>query len=317
MFLLARLMLALSACALVVVAGAASTPTQSLDPPQLLQPTAGQAFKAGTSIVFRIRTHPADRYLWLYVSRSPSIVKACGTIAHEVSIWDFDATSDSAVYEAGPKYYSYDGFWMNTPGTYYWQAYRIEHAGGADGCIESAIRSFTITAAGKPKPAPTPTPKPKPATKAPLAVSNARLVGEFDVTTKITSASGIDVKRGETDSGTWRFTPKCSAGACSVRLRYEYRGASFDSHTVRIALKKAGTVYKGAATTPLVECSFKDVPGVMNLRLEVTKGAWLDGRWRATRIVGRYEYDAPETTSGIYRCPAARITATVRGSLST
>jgi hypothetical protein len=51
------------------------------------------------------------------------------------------------------------------------------------------------------------------------------------------------------------------------------------------------------------------------MRLEVTKGAWINGKWRATKIVGRYEYDAPATTSGIYRCPAAHITSTVRGTL--
>lgn len=305
MRLLAWLTVALSTGALVLAAGADSRSGQSLDPPQLLQPTAGKALKAGTAISFTIRTHPGDDSLWLYVSRSPNVVKSCGTIAHEVSISDFAPTSDPSVYVAKPGYYTYDSFWMNTAGTYYWQAYRIEHGGGADGCIESAIRRFTIKAAAKAAP------------KQPPALSNARLVGEFDVTTKIASASGIDVNRGETDSGSWRFTPNCSAGACSGRLRYESQGASFDTHTVRIPLKKAGAVYKGATTTPLVECNFKDVPGVMSVRLDVTKGAWIDGRWRATRIVGRYDYSAPATTSGIYRCPAARITATVRGTLST
>jgi hypothetical protein len=275
-------------------------------------------------MTFRIRTHPGDVRLWLSVSRSPSVVNACGTIAHEVSIWSFKATTDSSVYEAKPTYYSYDAFWMNTAGTYYWQAHRIEYAGGADGCIESPIRSFKVTGSApepspppspKPSPPPPPKPKPSPPSKAAGNLANARLAGEWDVVTRVTAVSGIDAKRGSTDSGTWRFTPTCPTGACNVRLRIEYGRLLTTEHIARLLMKKAGPAYKGSTATPLVECNFKDVVGTMVVRLKVTKGAWINGKWRATKIVGRYEYDAPATTSGIYRCPAARITSTVRGTL--
>ncbi len=146
-------------------------------------------------------------------------------------------------------------------------------------------------------------------------LANARLAGDFDVTTRVTSASGINVHKGSTDSGSWRFTPACTTGACSTKLRYEYRGASFDEHTVRIPLKKSGATYTGSTSTPLVECNFKDVFGTMTVRLEVTKGEWIDGRWRATRVAGKYDYYAPTATAGVFRCPAASITATVRGTL--
>ncbi len=312
MRLLAHVSVGMLAAALVIAAGAASAASLTTDPPTLLTPPSGKVFKARTPIAFTIRTHPGDDSLWLSVSRSPTVVNACGTIAHEVSIWDFQATTDPSVYEARPTYYSFGTFWMNTPGTYYWQAHRIEYAGGADGCIESAVRSLSIAA-----PTDTPIPKviPKPTTKQPLALSKARLAGSFDVTTKITAASGINVKKGTTDTGVWKFTPACSAGPCRVRLRYDYRGASFDSHTVRVGLARSGAVYHGTTRTPLVECNFKDVHGTMTVRLQVKGGAWIDGRWHATRVTGRYDYSAAATTSGIYRCPAARITATVRGSL--
>jgi hypothetical protein len=146
-------------------------------------------------------------------------------------------------------------------------------------------------------------------------LANARLAGDFDVTTRVVSASGANVHKGSTDSGSWRFTPACTTGACSTRLRYEYRGASFDEHTARIQLKKAGAIYTGSAKSPLLECNFKDVFGTLTVRLEATTGAWINGRWRVTKVAGKYDYDAPVTISGIYRCPAAHITATVRGTL--
>jgi hypothetical protein len=148
-------------------------------------------------------------------------------------------------------------------------------------------------------------------------MANARLAGDFDVLTKITAVSGIDAKRGSTDSGTWTFTPMCPAGACKARLRIEYGRFLTTEHIARITLKKAGPVYRGSTTTPLVECNFKNVPGVMTVRLEVTKGVWINGKWRAARVVGKYDYDAPATTSGVFRCRAAHITATVRGTLET
>jgi len=153
------------------------------------------------------------------------------------------------------------------------------------------------------------------ATVAEPPLANARLAGDFGVVTKVTAVSGVDVNRGSRDTGTWTFTPTCPNGACNARLRVEYGRFLTTENIARITLKKAGPLYKGSTTTPLVECNFKDVPGEMAVRLEVTKGAWFNGKWRATKVAGRYDYDAPATTSGIYRCSAAHITATVRGSL--
>lgn len=324
---LARLMLALSTAALVLAALASSAPAGDLDPPQQLEPAAGQSFAARTPIAFTIRTFAGDRYLWLHVSRSPTVVDACGTIADEVELEPFRATGDPAVYEAKPTYFNFNAFWMNTPGTYYWQAHRIKHGSGADGCIESPVRSFTIKSGGGTTPPPpttttpsptTPTPTtPTPSTKPPAPLSVARLSGEFDITTRITSSSGIrNVKRGTKDSGTWRFTPTCSVGACKTKLRIEYGQLFSVEHVARITLKKAGAVYKGSATVPLLECNFKDVRGTLSVTVSVTKGQWLDGKWRATRVTGRQSFSAPETISGMFRCPAATFTAAVTGSLS-
>jgi hypothetical protein len=120
--------------------------------PEQVSPADGATVPAGTRLAFTIRTFAGDNpgYLWLLVSRSPQPEDACGTIANEVSIHQFETTADPAVYQARPTYFSGPSFWMNKPGTYYWQAYRIHHGDGADGCIESPVRRLVVGAAALP-----------------------------------------------------------------------------------------------------------------------------------------------------------------------
>jgi hypothetical protein len=303
------------AIALVLVVGAPGAAEDESTPPTLLEPAVGALFTAGSPIVFRIATFPGDGngYLWLSVSRSPNVVDACGTIDHDSAIASFVPTTDPSVYEAKPTY-------LDKPGAYYWQAHRIRFQGGADGCIESEVRPFQIVA----KPAPTPTPKPKPTPnpkpKSPGTLSGARLAGSFDTAERFTSVSGINLKVGSKDTGNWSFVPKCSRGACRVSMTFEY-GHTMDfmtSHTQRVALVKSGASYSGSARYPAIECGIgNEVVGTLTVRLRTTRGAWINSIWRATRFTGNAQLKAPASSSGIYRCPAARYTATISGSLET
>jgi hypothetical protein len=117
-------------------------------PPTLVAPADGAQIVAGTPIVFRIQTTPEETHsLWLYVSTSP-ITDAVGVIANETDIEPFSAVpGQPGLFEAAPTYFSFPSFWMNTPGTYYWQANRIHCYGpsGPPDCrIESVVRSLTI-----------------------------------------------------------------------------------------------------------------------------------------------------------------------------
>jgi hypothetical protein len=62
-------------------------------------------------------------------------------------------------------------------------------------------------------------------------------------------------------------------------------------------------------------CMNSDVAGTLNVKIRVTKGAWVSGIWRATRFAGSVRVEAPATTAGAFRCPAAWYTASLRGSL--
>jgi hypothetical protein len=296
---------------LVVVGGAASA--SLVTAPEPLAPSGGQTFKAGTRIAFRVRAQiaPTDaNRLWLLVSRSPAATKACGTIGSDVQIYGFKATSTANVFESRPPYYSFASYWMNTPGLYYWQAYVIDYTGGADGCVESRVSPFMIE--GK-APSPTPTPSPTPGGTLPL--TRARLAGDFKVVTRITSASGVDVKVGTTDRGTWVFKPKCATGPCDAQVSFNYAGASLDEHFLTLRLHRNGNAYKGIGKAKFLECFYKDVPGPITVQLGVTRAAWIDGRWRATKVVGSYVHTTSAATSGIYRCAASTIRATVTGTL--
>jgi hypothetical protein len=323
------LLLSLGLLALGLPGGSVGAPSDLAPPdlsvPQLLAPAAGKVFPRGSPIVFRIRTHPGDERLFLLISKSPTAADACGTIGSDVTSANIGPTSDPSIYEADTPYYDYESFWMNQPGTYYWQVHRVEYREGGDGCIESETRALTIkpgalpatttrTATPTPAPKPKPTPTPKQA-KPPRALSVARLAGDFDVRTRVTSVVNWDAKPGETETGTWTFTPLCSSGACQVRLSISF-GLVVAERTVRMRLVRSGTAYNGSGRATIAQCSFKDVVANLSIRLRVAKGAWIDSVWRATKVVGTYALSAPETTSGIYRCRAGSAVKAVTGTLA-
>jgi hypothetical protein len=44
-----------------------------------------------------------------------------------------------------PRFYDYPDFWLNSPGTYYWQAYRIACENGLEDCrIEGPVVKFKV-----------------------------------------------------------------------------------------------------------------------------------------------------------------------------
>jgi len=288
--------------ALILAGGASSRLTADVStPPTLLLPTPGYSFTGGTPIVFQIQTFAGDDpdYLWLHVSRSPAIVDPCGTIGDEVELEPFSPTYDPSVFQAAPTYY--EGDWMDTPGTYYWQAYRISHAGDPDGCVESdEVRSFTIT---------------KPAPKAPKSLAAARLQGSFKIKLTVRSTSGIrNVRRGRTYSERWTFTPRCGNGPCHTRASVSSLYSTLGGWA--LVLKRSGAKYKKSQTAKIVQCFFKPVYGPLNVSVRVTKGAWVGSVWRAKMITGTFRHSVRSTRSGIYRCAAGTISATLRGTLS-
>ncbi len=286
-------------CALSVVAaavgGAAPAPDPDLKPPTLLSPTPNVALQAGSAIVFRIRTHARDVGLMLRVSRS-SVRGKCGVIRGEVARTSFVRTQRPATYEARPAGASLSSSWLNTAGTYFWQAYRIA---GRDGCVESGVRTLRIA--------------PKP----PLELSEARLEGTSDITRQITAVDGLSMKVGDSSTVTHTFKPACASGPCDTNVSFGVSGMLPGlGTTVTIPLTRTGASYSGNGPAALSKCNFSTVTGTLEVRLEVSGGAWVGNTWRATGVVGHERYSTPETDLGIWTCRAASWEADLTGTLS-
>jgi hypothetical protein len=117
--------------------------------PESLEPADGAGFQMEVSVpVFRVRDTAQSGYgVWLRVSRSPqtgpdgTLDGDAGSVQLRPDPGDptvFTLTSTSA------------NAWTTTPGTYYWQAHRIDSTGDQDGRVVGPVMSFTVT----PPPAP-------------------------------------------------------------------------------------------------------------------------------------------------------------------
>jgi hypothetical protein len=305
------------ACALTVAVGASSR-TVDATVPQLLAPANGAVHTAGTPMVFTVQTHPADM-LWMHVSRSPNPIEVCGKIANDIGTYSATPTvTDASVYDVRPPNYTYSGYWLATPGTYYWQIYRIDYT-DANGCVPSEVRSLVVQAAPKPKPTtttttpkptpaptPAPKPKPKPAVKPkprPLALGKARLQGTFNVHYRLTSVHSFDEKVGSTGDFTWGLRARCKSGACSTRLTMQSSGS--------FVLARSGAVYHGTGNTQLTSCLMSAVWGPTDVRIAVKKAAWIGDRWLATRWGGTLSHSW--TSHGL--CTGGSFTAMIVGTI--
>ncbi len=104
--------------------------------PKLLSPAAGKAFEVGARPTFTAsdRGDAFNGTVWLTIS------KFRRTDRHGQIKQSDGGTFTSMRRRRGGKYaytppdYSFPGWFMATPGTYYWQAYRIECSSGSSDC---------------------------------------------------------------------------------------------------------------------------------------------------------------------------------------
>lgn len=295
----AVVVLVVSSALSVVAVGGARAPNPDLKPPTLLQPAPNVAIEAGTPVAFRIRTHARDVGLMLRVSRS-SVRGKCGVIRGEVARSSFVRTGTRAVYQAQPAGAALSSSWLNTPGTYFWQAYRIA---GRDGCVESGVRALQV------------------APKAPLALSEARLEGNSDLTRQITAVDGFGMKVGDSSTITHTFKPACASGPCDTTVSFGVANdfVGLPATTITVPLVRSGAVYSGSGPATLSSCGFywQKVTGTLEVQLEVSGGAWVGNTWRATSVVGHQRYSTPQASSAIGgTCPPASWEADLTGTLS-
>ena len=110
-----------------------------------IAPKAGASVPAGVSPTFRFRAKGGGT-AWVHVCASRQR-DTDGVICHEASIGQ--ARRSNGVYKFKPKFFDFPEFWLNTPGTYYWQAHRIKCEGNIRDCRqEGPIIKFKVAPAG-------------------------------------------------------------------------------------------------------------------------------------------------------------------------
>jgi hypothetical protein len=107
----------------------------------VVSPKSGATVAAGQSPTFKMRVKGAGQ-VWVHVCKSKK-KNADGVICSEESIGR--AKKKGGTYQYKPKFFDFPEFWLNSPGTYYWQAHRISCENGIDDCrIEGPVVKFKV-----------------------------------------------------------------------------------------------------------------------------------------------------------------------------
>ena len=127
---------------LVLAAPAAAATKHGVTP---LAPKANASVPAGQSPTFRVRAKGGGT-VWVHVCTSRKKDKA-GVICSDASIGQ--AKHSNGAYKYKPKFFDFPDFWLNTPGTYYWQAFRIKCESGISDCDqEGPVVKLKVAPAG-------------------------------------------------------------------------------------------------------------------------------------------------------------------------
>ena len=136
------------------------------------------------------------------------------------------------------------------------------------------------------------------------SLKEARLEGDFGVSTRIVSQSGYSSFE-RSDTG-WRFNPKCRKGPCDV----VWRDVLLDN--VKATLKQDGKKYTGEYHGYFgVSCGGSHSSSSVEVTFTVVRARALAGEWRATKIQGTV--DSSEVSQ--FGCISGRATVAVKGTL--
>jgi hypothetical protein len=107
-----------------------------------ISPKKGDTVPAGQAATFKMR-YSGKGPIYVHVCKSSKKDKD-GLICDDESIGKArKKTSTRAVYKA--RFFDFPEFWLNDPGTYYWQAHRISCENGIEDCrIEGPVVKFKV-----------------------------------------------------------------------------------------------------------------------------------------------------------------------------
>jgi hypothetical protein len=146
-------------------------------------------------------------------------------------------------------------------------------------------------------------------------VSAARWQGPWSVNIKV--VKGATALRGKGAKGwveSWRATPKCTAGPCTVQLT-----GDLNRHPIKATLTRAGAVYQGKTKASIFRCGkpADSVPIRATLTIRVTlSGAQPNGHaWVASSWGGHMVIASPYTSTSTFYCNAFTLTTSLSGGI--
>ncbi|MFA9269221.1 MAG: hypothetical protein ACEQSX_00465 [Baekduiaceae bacterium] len=133
---------ALPFAVLALLASAATADAATKNGITPLSPKNNTTVGTGATPTFKMKVRGKGQ-VWVHVCKSKA-KDADGVICSDESIGQ--ARKNGRNYEYTPKFFDFPDFWLNSPGTYYWQAHRIDCSTGTDDCKkEGPIRKLKVS----------------------------------------------------------------------------------------------------------------------------------------------------------------------------
>ena len=135
-----RLIAVLTALTLAAPAGASAATKNGITP---VTPKAGATVQVAKPPTFKVRSRGKGT-VWVAVSTSRKRDKE-GVIKSTSDEFFKQAKKKGGLFQVKATYFDYPEFWLNSPGTYYWQAFRIDCTGNLKDCKrEGPIVKFKV-----------------------------------------------------------------------------------------------------------------------------------------------------------------------------
>jgi hypothetical protein len=135
-----RRLIAAAALAAIAVLAPTASGAGGITP---ISPKKGDSVPAGKSPTFKLRySGPGPIYVHVCKSRDKD---SEGLICSDESIGKAKKNRETSRASYKAKFFDFPEFWLNNPGTYYWQAHRISCENGIEDCrIEGPIVKFKV-----------------------------------------------------------------------------------------------------------------------------------------------------------------------------
>jgi hypothetical protein len=128
----------------------------------------------------------------------------------------------------------------------------------------------------------------------------SRLVGVWDIAMTVTNPGRSRLKAGSAPSVTWRFTPTCAEGPCTVTVSGDLAGTAFSA-----TLDRQGRTYRGSTQARISTCGDRRNTNKLSFTIVVSDANVYDEvHWIASNWKGSLRLEYPYTDLGRTYCPA-------------